>query len=163
MQAADHVPPMMSAAEAPSAFRLLDEPGSHPQVGVYSGEFRASSHDSVEQFSRFQPQLEVMMTGRRFDLLGVLALLAVALTIVGCERGTGTEGEPSSAEAGHPNILLIVADDMGYSDIGSFGGEIATPALDGLADEGLRLSNMVVVPVLLKQFGSPVETQPVDH
>jgi arylsulfatase len=32
-----------------------------------------------------------------------------------------------------PNILLIVADDLGYSDIGSFGGEIATPTLDKLA------------------------------
>ena len=45
-----------------------------------------------------------------------------------------------------PNILLIVADDMGYSDIGAFGGEIATPALDQLAQEGLRLSNFHVLP-----------------
>ena len=39
-----------------------------------------------------------------------------------------------------PNIILIVADDMGYSDIGSFGGEIATPSLDQLAREGLRFT-----------------------
>ena len=45
-----------------------------------------------------------------------------------------------------PNILLIVADDLGYSDIGSFGGEIATPTLDHLAHEGLRLSNFHVLP-----------------
>jgi arylsulfatase len=45
-----------------------------------------------------------------------------------------------------PNILLIVADDLGYSDIGSFGGEIATPTLDHLAQEGLRLSNFHVLP-----------------
>jgi len=39
-----------------------------------------------------------------------------------------------------------VADDMGYSDIGAFGGEIATPTLDQLANEGLRLSNFHVLP-----------------
>lgn len=44
-----------------------------------------------------------------------------------------------------PNVLLIVADDMGYSDIGPFGGEIATPVLDSLAKEGLRLTNFHVL------------------
>ncbi|SDE04898.1 arylsulfatase [Niabella drilacis] len=37
-----------------------------------------------------------------------------------------------------PNILLIMADDMGYSDIGAYGGEIRTPHLDQLAKEGIR-------------------------
>ena len=45
-----------------------------------------------------------------------------------------------------PNILLIVADDLGYSDIGCFGGEIATPTLDNLAKEGVRLTNFHVLP-----------------
>lgn len=40
-----------------------------------------------------------------------------------------------------PNILLIVADDLGFSDIGAFGGEIQTPYLDQLALNGLRLTN----------------------
>ncbi len=39
-----------------------------------------------------------------------------------------------------PNIILIVADDMGYSDPGCYGGEIPTPALDRLAREGVRLT-----------------------
>lgn len=43
-----------------------------------------------------------------------------------------------------PNIVLVISDDMGYSDIGSYGGEIDTPRLDGLADEGLRLTNFYV-------------------
>lgn len=42
-----------------------------------------------------------------------------------------------------PNILLIVADDAGYSDIGAFGGEIATPNLDALADVGVRFTNFL--------------------
>lgn len=48
------------------------------------------------------------------------------------------------AEAGidhRPNILLIVADDLGYSDIGSYGSEISTPNLDQLANNGLRFSS----------------------
>jgi arylsulfatase A-like enzyme len=41
-------------------------------------------------------------------------------------------------ERSQPNILLIVADDMGYSDIGCYGGEVDTPNLDELAVNGLR-------------------------
>ncbi len=47
----------------------------------------------------------------------------------------------SSDEAPHPkrpNIIVAMADDMGFSDIGCYGGEISTPVLDGLAAEGLR-------------------------
>lgn len=39
-----------------------------------------------------------------------------------------------------PNVVLIVADDLGFSDLGCYGGEIRTPALDGLAADGVRLS-----------------------
>ena len=46
---------------------------------------------------------------------------------------------PATA-SGRPNILLIVADDLGYSDIGAFGGEISTPNLDTLAAEGRLLT-----------------------
>jgi len=42
--------------------------------------------------------------------------------------------------AAPPNIILIVADDMGYSDLGCYGGEIRTPNLDRLASEGLRFT-----------------------
>ena len=48
--------------------------------------------------------------------------------------------------ASRPNILLIIVDDMGYTDLGSFGGEIATPNLDKLALDGVRFSNFVVHP-----------------
>ena len=40
-----------------------------------------------------------------------------------------------------PNIVIILADDMGYSDMGSFGSEIQTPNLDNLAQEGTRFTN----------------------
>lgn len=39
-----------------------------------------------------------------------------------------------------PNIVLIMADDMGYSDLGCYGGEISTPNLDQLAEDGLQFT-----------------------
>ena len=41
-----------------------------------------------------------------------------------------------------PNIVLIMADDMGYSDIGCYGGEIPTPNIDALAAQGLTHHHM---------------------
>ncbi|NQZ60517.1 MAG: sulfatase-like hydrolase/transferase, partial [Lentisphaeraceae bacterium] len=43
--------------------------------------------------------------------------------------------------APRPNIIVILTDDMGYSDLGCFGGEIATPNLDRLAKSGLRFTD----------------------
>jgi arylsulfatase len=45
-----------------------------------------------------------------------------------------------AAQLKKPNILLIIADDLGYSDIGCYGGEIHTPNLDRLAAGGLRFT-----------------------
>jgi len=49
----------------------------------------------------------------------------------------------SNAASG-PNIVLVVSDDMGYSDPGCYGGEIDTPQLDALAKQGLRFTNYYV-------------------
>ncbi|MCE9534693.1 MAG: arylsulfatase [Planctomycetes bacterium] len=46
----------------------------------------------------------------------------------------------SAAEAAKPNVLIILADDMGFSDAGCYGGEIATPNLDALAKNGIRFT-----------------------
>ena len=49
--------------------------------------------------------------------------------------------QPSFAvEASKPNVIFILADDMGYSDVGCYGSEIATPHLDSLAANGLRFT-----------------------
>ncbi len=44
------------------------------------------------------------------------------------------------AQESKPNVLIILADDLGYSDLGCYGGEIETPNLDRLAERGLRFS-----------------------
>lgn len=52
-----------------------------------------------------------------------------------CLVGADTIASPRT-----PNVLLILADDLGYSDVGCYGGEIATPHLDELAARGLRFT-----------------------
>lgn len=47
----------------------------------------------------------------------------------------------STTPDSRPNILIIVADDLGFSDVGCFGGEISTPNIDSLVGEGLRFTD----------------------
>jgi len=46
--------------------------------------------------------------------------------------------------AKRPNIVVMLADDWGFSDVGAFGGEIQTPNLNQLAQNGIRFSNFHV-------------------
>ena len=52
-----------------------------------------------------------------------------------------------SALKQRPNIVMIVLDDVGYSQLGCYGSDIETPALDGLAADGLRYANFHVTPL----------------
>src|SRR5215831_15725291 len=63
----------------------------------------------------------------------ILQLLA-ALVVCGCAQAFAAD------PAARPNILLILADDLGWSDLGCYGGEIRTPNLDALAAGGLRFT-----------------------
>jgi arylsulfatase/uncharacterized sulfatase len=63
-------------------------------------------------------------------------ILTLALALFAC---TGL-----AADRVKPNIVVLVADDWGFSDVGSFGGEIATPNIDGLASAGMRFTNFHV-------------------
>ena len=75
---------------------------------------------------------------------GLFALLLFVLQA--CSPEDPASGPEAAVDAtssdSPPNILFIVADDLGFTDIGAFGGEIATPNLDRLAYGGLRLSNL---------------------
>ena len=50
-------------------------------------------------------------------------------------------GSASTISQKHPNVLIVLADDLGFSDLGSYGSEIETPNLDSLAEQGVRFSN----------------------
>lgn len=62
-------------------------------------------------------------------LSSTLVLLSLSLSMMAC-----------GVKAERPNVVIVFADDLGYSDIGCFGGEIETPNLDKLAGDGLRLT-----------------------
>lgn len=62
------------------------------------------------------------------------------LTLLLISNGLSQKIGPDHKE--RPNILLILADDLGYSDLGSYGGEIKTPNLDELAENGIRFTQM---------------------
>ncbi len=63
--------------------------------------------------------------------------LTSLLLVAGCAEQDAKNVEANSVDD-RPNILLILADDLGYSDIAPFGGEISTPNLDALAADGLK-------------------------
>lgn len=73
-----------------------------------------------------------------------LALFAAAGASLAA-AGAAKEG-PGRSPAKLPNVLVIVADDLGYSDLGAFGGEIPTPNLDRLAYQGVRLTDFHTAP-----------------
>lgn len=67
-----------------------------------------------------------------------MGLLCAALALPALTQG------PLPAASVRPNIVLLLADDWGFSDVGAYGGEIATPHLDALAARGMRFSNFHV-------------------
>jgi len=75
---------------------------------------------------------------------GVFLLLAATLVpflMSSCSSGTGSGTTSGTGDVKRPNIIVILADDIGYSDIGSYGSEIKTPNLDRLASEGVRFTH----------------------
>lgn len=75
-------------------------------------------------------------TPRLWRSFSLAAVVAVTAGLGACDDNDGSAAETPKSR---PNILLIVADDLGNSDIGAFGGEIHTPNLDTLAAEGRLL------------------------
>ena len=76
----------------------------------------------------------------RFGTL-LSTLLILFLFLLGSYSGNKQNELIKNKQNGRPNILLIVADDLGYSDLGCYGGEIQTPQLDKLASEGVRMTS----------------------
>lgn len=82
------------------------------------------------------------------SLINVFVLIGLIQMLSACGRAdvspplvNGTNPYAGTDLSTAPNILLIVADDMGYSDIGAFGGEIDTPNIDALARSGISFTN----------------------
>ena len=80
-----------------------------------------------------EPANTLPSMNRRIKLVLVILTLASPATPLAAESAT----PPAK-----PNILIILVDDMGYSDIGCYGGEIRTPNIDRLATGGMKFSQM---------------------
>ena len=92
------------------------------------------------------PILQRVVVFLPLRLVLVLLLVLGNLLSASAENKQGTPSgvspsNPTLRQAqGSPNILIILADDLGYSDLGCYGGEIRTPVLDALAADGLRFT-----------------------
>lgn len=80
--------------------------------------------------------------GERCNSAFLLMLIAVS---IGCSQSPGEPNELGSNE--RPNILLIVADDLGYADLGVHGSDIQTPNIDALAAEGRLFTQFHTAPL----------------
>lgn len=78
--------------------------------------------------------------------LALTTLSASILFATGCTTTTGTASSQAKAPERRPNFLLIVADDLGYTDVGAFGSEISTPNIDRLARNGAMMTNFYTSP-----------------
>lgn len=78
-------------------------------------------------------------------LHAALGVCAIGLASLSAAASLVNNGSPETV-APRPNVLVILADDLGYSDLGAFGSEIPTPNLDQLANQGMLLTNHYVTP-----------------
>jgi arylsulfatase A-like enzyme len=79
-----------------------------------------------------------------FNFRKLILLTSVLICILACKHSKPAEKQVQTATK--PNILLIVADDLGYSDISPFGGNINTPRINKLSKEGICFSDFHVQP-----------------
>ena len=73
------------------------------------------------------------------QLIGLSLITGTIFSVVHADEASQRASHHGTEIPNKPNILLILADDVGFSDLGCYGGEIATPNLDALAADGLRL------------------------
>ena len=59
----------------------------------------------------------------------------------GASVGEQAAAEPTPSQAKRPNIVFILADDLGFTDIAPYGSEVSTPNLSALAQQGIRFTN----------------------
>jgi len=70
-----------------------------------------------------------------------LAMLFAVVIVTSANAAEPPPPAPVNNEAKRPNIVIILGDDLGFADMGSFGSEIKTPHLDSLAKDGVRFTN----------------------
>ncbi len=85
--------------------------------------------------------MDLPQTKKNHELMKLYSIFVAVIAVAAMALGT-----PALAAMTRPNFLVIVADDLGFSDIGAFGGEIDTPNLDEIAMSGVRLTGFHTAP-----------------
>ena len=75
-----------------------------------------------------------MATGRSRWSRRTTLVTAIGVVVIAAVDAVGAT--PAARTDARPNVVVVLVDDMGWSDIGPYGGEIPTPNLDALADRG---------------------------
>lgn len=81
-------------------------------------------------------------------VVSIVGVSTVSALGIGLEAAAETDSrqKQSSKEDDRPNIVLLIADDLGYADVQAFGGDVETPNINALADQGLKFTNYHVGP-----------------
>src|SRR5829696_4933757 len=95
------------------------------------------------RFARSLTAVVSRLPGQKVVAGAVLVAAAATIAIAG---GAFTASAPTAQTDARPNIIVILVDDMGWSDIGPYGGEIPTPNLDALAARGVRFTQFYSTP-----------------
>lgn len=82
---------------------------------------------------------------RRHWLRGYLSIISFMVG-AGLASAAGTAAAQASETQSPPNFLVVLADDLGWADIGAFGSEIRTPNIDKLAGQGTIMSQFYASP-----------------
>jgi arylsulfatase A-like enzyme len=95
------------------------------------------------EFKIPQPNENSMMRERSRPWQVAMVIMSTTCALLPCRPSLADQHPTTSVKSTgkRPNIVVIMADDMGYSDLGCFGGELRTPNLDQLAGNGLRFTN----------------------
>lgn len=100
------------------------------------------------KFKYMSLRKNIMNTNSRRYMFIILFLITASMAITPQIKSIVSIHAQSATEQDiRPNIMLFIGDDFGYSDISAFGGEISTPNLDALANDGKILTNYHTVPV----------------
>lgn len=132
---------VMAARAKPSEYDLRHNVDLHRNADQFyrADQVRRADQRAASRLSMMRQYILAMMRRIVALVLGLYLVLPIAVT-----AQIKADGQSRTGSARAPNIILLVADDWGYSDVGAFGAEIATPNLDQLAYNGVRFSNFHV-------------------
>ena len=120
-------------------FDLIDQAAMRRAIAVEFGWFNRGVQ-SMESVRRGSARATGGKPSSRSWLAGILCFVGMVATYAFPSIATAADSPR------RPNIVVILGDDMGFADMGSFGSEIRTPNLDSLASQGVRFTNFYTNP-----------------